>query len=169
MNIYQRVVLVLGAIAFIAVIWSVPSMVRYNGRYMQIEEARIARAEDKLWYLFVEMDLVQGRERKDFKSHEDQLKYERMLKAKLDGGDFAASRPLEEPFRSVSDMILRALIVLVTTALLFIAAKDIEKLFKKKPDEQSYIDLDGNELKKKPSIIEMISIKSFAIAVKKPY
>jgi hypothetical protein len=167
MNIYQRIVLVLGAIALVVGLWTVPSIVRYDGRNMPIEEVRIARAEDKLWYLFAEMDLAQGRKRKDFNSQEEQLKYERMLRTKLDGGDFAASRPLGKPFRSVGEIILRALIVLGTTTLLCIVMKDIEELFKNKPEKQSYIDSDGNEQNKKPSIIERISIKSYTTAVKK--
>ncbi len=167
MNIYQRIVLVLGAIALIAALWTVPSMVRYDGRNIPIEEARIARAEDKLCYSFAEMDLLQGRIRKDFKSHEEQLIYERMLRIKLDRGDFAASRHLGKPFRSVGDIILRALIVLGTTTLLCIAMKDIEELFKNKPEKQFYIDSDGNEQNKKPSIIGRISMQSYTTAVKK--
>lgn len=166
MNIYQRVVLILGGIALIVGAWTVPSMVLYDGRYMDVEDARIAHAEDNIWYLFAEMDLVQGRERKDFKSDEEKLKYERMLRLKISGGDFASSRPLGEPYRSFGDIILRILIVLVTTTILFIAARDIEKLFKRKPEKQSDSNLEGNEEIKKPSIIERISFTSYTTAVK---
>ncbi len=101
MNKYQRLVLIIGAVALVISLWTVPKWVEYNGSVLQY--SRALALNDYRW-----------------QEWEKKLKEGKVL-------ELRAPEPVGAPFRDYNEVAIRTISVIGATLLIFFALKGLQK------------------------------------------